>query len=140
MKGSVENLPYVKVIKWRDGCNIKYLVFPHKTRYGYRCPDEGCQQFVEECKDVKGLSLERFKHTRQHPFKLRYHPVKYGIAWASVTNTFHQVLERLPFAVKELHPDHAGVLRAIYAASGTRRCLHDHVPGAAPLALVAWLS
>ncbi len=29
----------------------------------------------------------------------------------------------------------AGVLRAIYAAGETGRCLHDHVPGAAPLAM-----
>jgi len=30
---------------------------------------------------------------------------------------------------------HAGVLRAIDAVSGTGRCLHDHVQGAAPLAM-----
>ena len=30
---------------------------------------------------------------------------------------------------------HAGVLRAIDAVGGTRRCLHDHIPGAATLAM-----
>jgi hypothetical protein len=47
MKGSVENLPYVKMIKWRDGCDIKYLVFPHKTRYGYPLRSKNCIPILE---------------------------------------------------------------------------------------------